>query len=78
MRPTASVYICEYTVLSTEWSAGILSCLQLLLAAPHLSCGDDAWETSRIYAFLSLSLWGIAAPVVIAIVMEVRAKSRAH
>ena len=45
------------------------------MQAPHLDCFDDAWDTARVYAILTLTLWGALTPVVLAIVLRA-ARSR--
>ena len=66
-------------MVSTSWF--LFNCNQLddgtsqLMPAPHLSCSDDAWRTARVYAILTLGLWGVLMPLVLALSLHL-ARSR--
>jgi hypothetical protein len=68
-------------IISTSWS--IFYCNKLadgttrLKPAPHLTCFDDAWESVEVYAMLTLIVWGIVSPLLLALTLHLaRSKLR--
>jgi hypothetical protein len=61
-------------MVSTSWF--VFNCNELddgtsqLMPAPHLNCFDSAWSTARVYAMLTLTLWGILVPLVLALTLH--------
>jgi hypothetical protein len=61
-------------IISTSWF--VYNCVDFddgttqLMPAPHLDCFDDAWTAARVYAILSLTLWGIVAPLGLAFTLQ--------
>jgi hypothetical protein len=53
------VFDCELLLDGTE----------RLSPAPHLDCYDDRWREARTYAQLTLSLWGVAFPIALAVLL---------
>jgi hypothetical protein len=41
-----------------------------LRPAPHLDCFDDAWADARVYAIMTLTLWGMLAPLMLAFTLH--------
>ena len=66
-------------MISVSWF--VFNCTKLddgtsqLMPAPHLSCYDDAWQTARVYAISTLTLWGILLPLLLALALRL-ARSR--
>jgi hypothetical protein len=46
------------------------ACVCVCVQAPHLDCFDGRWETARVYAILTLVIWGALSPLVLAIVLH--------
>ncbi len=70
-------------IVSRSWTQFLCATFadgnDVLVPAPHLNCYDDYWGESRIYAILTLALWGCLVPSVIAIVLEVyKRRLRTH
>ena len=66
---------CSYApMISASWF--LYNCKQLddgtsqLTPAPHLNCYDDAWAAARVYAIMTLALWGILAPLGLAVALH--------
>jgi hypothetical protein len=61
-------------MISTSWF--VFNCNELddgtsqLMPAPHLNCFNDAWGNARVYAILTLTLWGILTPLVLALALQ--------
>ena len=61
-------------IVSTSWL--VFNCKPLgdgtarLEPAPHLDCYDSRWWEARIYATLSLVLWGVLFPVGLAVLLN--------
>ena len=61
-------------MISTSWL--VFNCEELsdgtarLLPAPHLNCYDDRWTEARIYATLTLIVWGVLFPVGLACLLS--------
>ena len=40
------------------------------IPAPHLNCYDDKWTATRIYATLTLAVWGVLFPIGLAVLLS--------
>ena len=40
------------------------------ILAPHLDCWDSRWTEARIYATLTLVLWGVLFPIGLAVILD--------
>ena len=61
-------------MISTSWL--VFNCMELsdgteqFTPAPHLNCGDANWSAARIYATMTLVLWGVLFPVGLAALLH--------
>ena len=66
-------------MVSASWF--VYNCKELddgtsqLIPAPQLNCFDEAWHNAKVYAILTLTLWGIITPLFLALALHV-ARSR--
>jgi hypothetical protein len=61
-------------MISTSWL--VFDCAKLndgaaqFSPAPHLDCWDSRWTEARIYATLTLVLWGVLFPIGLAVILD--------